>query len=57
MDCAYQTICEGCGFYATGPEFVTILSRQLDDAASRSDFERAHIFRELIDGMTTDPPH
>ena len=28
LDCRFQTICEGCGFYETGPEFVTILRRQ-----------------------------
>src|SRR5215213_5367752 len=25
LDCRFQTICEGCGFYQTGPDFVTIL--------------------------------
>src|SRR5205085_12403771 len=22
LDCRFQTICEGCGFYQTGPQFV-----------------------------------
>jgi len=56
LDCAYQTICEGCGFYETGPEFLPILRRQHDDATSKADFERAQIFRELIDGLTKDSP-
>ena len=56
LNCSYQTICEGCGFYATGPEFLPILRRQKDSAAEQADFERAHIFNELIDGMTTDRP-
>ena len=34
LDCAYQTICEGCGFFQTGPQFVTILKRQRDDATA-----------------------
>jgi len=54
LDCSYQTICEGCGFFETGPEFIPILRRQHDDALSQADFERAHILKELIDGMTKD---
>ncbi len=56
LDCSYQTICEGCGFFQTDEEFLPILRRQLDDASSLADFERAHIFKELIDGLTKDPP-
>ena len=35
LDCRFQTICEGCGFYETDVEFVDILRRQRDDATSR----------------------
>ncbi len=56
LDCSYQTICEGCGFFQTGPQFVTILRRQRDDATAQADFERAHLFADLIDGMTKDEP-
>lgn len=48
LDCRFQTICEGCGFYETGPEFVTILRRQRDDAAAHTDAVRAHLYDELI---------
>jgi integrase len=54
LDCAYQTICEGCGFFETGPEFLPILRRQRQSASQQSDFEREHIYQELIDGLTTD---
>jgi integrase len=54
LDCSYQTICEGCGFFETGPEFIPILRRQKDNAVEQADFERSHIFQELIDGLTTD---
>jgi integrase len=54
LDCSYQTICEGCGFFQTGPQFVTILKRQRDDATAQADFERAHLFSDLIAGMTKD---
>lgn len=43
LDCRFQTICEGCGFYETGPEFVTILRRQRDDAAAHTDPVRTHL--------------
>jgi len=33
LDCHFQTICEGCGFYHPSVEFVEILRRQRDDAA------------------------
>jgi len=55
LDCSYQTICEGCGFFQTDEEFIPILRRQHDDASSQADFERVHIFKELIDGMTKEP--
>ena len=56
LDCSYQTICEGCGFFETGPEFIPILRRQKDSAVEQADFERTRIFQELIDGLTTDKP-
>ena len=56
LDCSYQTICEGCGFFKTGPEFIPILRRQKDNAVEQADFERTHIFQELIEGLTTDKP-
>jgi hypothetical protein len=56
LDCSYQTICEGCGFFQTDEEFLPILRRQRDNAEALADFERGHIFKELIDGMTKDPP-
>jgi integrase len=56
LDCSYQTICEGCGFFETGPEFLTILRRQKDSALEQADFERQHVYQELIDGLTTNKP-
>jgi len=56
LDCTHQTICEGCGFFETGPQFIPVLRRQRHSAEELADFERARIFTELIDGLTTDPP-
>ena len=48
LDCRFQTICESCGFYETGPEFVTILRRQRDDAAAHTDHARTNLYDDLI---------
>jgi hypothetical protein len=48
LDCRFQTICEGCGFYQTGPEFITILRRQRDDATTHHDPTRTKLYNELI---------
>lgn len=49
LDCRFQTICEGCGFYETGPEFITILRRQRDDAHANTDPRRADLYNGLLD--------
>lgn len=48
LDCRFQTICEGCGFYETGPEFVTILRRQRDNATDHADLARAQLYDDLV---------
>jgi integrase len=48
LDCRFQTICEGCGFYQTGPEFVTILRRQRDDAVAHTDVVRTTLYDQLV---------
>ena len=48
LDCRFHTICEGCGFFETGPQFVTILRRQRDDATAHNDHERTNLYDDLI---------
>jgi integrase len=48
LDCRFQTVCEGCGFYQTGPEFLTILRRQRDNATDHADATRARLYDELV---------
>src|SRR5208283_4959810 len=38
LDCAHQTICEGCGFFETGPQFIPVLRRQRHSAEELADF-------------------
>ena len=47
LDCQFESICERCGFFESGPEFIPILRRQRDDAADRGDLDRA----DLLDGL------
>jgi hypothetical protein len=51
LDCRFQTICESCGFYDTGPEFVTILRRQRDNAAAHTDLARTRLYNQVIDAI------
>ena len=51
LDCSFETICERCGFFDTGPQFVTILRRQRDDAIQHDEPDRAQLYAELLDGI------
>lgn len=51
LDCQFETICERCGFYDTGPQFVTILTRQRDHAADNNQPDRAAMFTNLLEGI------
>jgi integrase len=49
LDCQFETICERCGFYDTGPQFIEILRRQQDDAIDHGDNDRARMLTHLLD--------
>ncbi|HZB40666.1 MAG TPA: tyrosine-type recombinase/integrase [Ilumatobacter sp.] len=51
LDCNFETICERCGFFDTGPQFVTILRRQRDHAVDHDQPDRAQLFTELLGGI------
>jgi site-specific recombinase XerD len=55
LDCRFQTICEGCGFYETDVEFVDILRRQRDDATSHADATRAQLYDQLVRVIDSNP--
>lgn len=52
LDCAIETACEHCGFFETGPQFVTILRRQRDHSAERGQEARTELFDELVRSVT-----
>jgi integrase len=51
LDCSYESICEGCGFFTTGVEFRPTLEAQAAHAAAHGQPARAQMFEELIDGI------
>lgn len=53
LDCAFETICEGCGFFQTTIEFRPVLQAQHDHADRHDQPGRARLFKGLID--STEP--
>lgn len=51
LDCAFETICEGCGFFQTTIEFKPTLQRQHDHAANHDQPTRAKTYQRLIDTL------
>ena len=51
LDCAFESVCERCGFFETGPRFVTILRRQRNHADQRGQNDRTELFDGLIEGV------
>ena len=55
LDCIHESICENCGFFETGPDFVPVLIRQRDHAADYDQHERAQLITNLLDNLDTTP--
>jgi integrase len=51
LGCSFESLCEGCGFFATSVEFKGTLTRQRDHAASRGQPVRTALFQSLLDGL------
>jgi site-specific recombinase XerD len=51
LGCAFESVCERCGFFETGPQFVTILKRQRKHADERGQSDRSQLFDGLIEGI------
>ena len=55
LDCSFESACERCNFFETGPQFIPILRRQRDHAVEQDQAERVELFEGLIkdiDGAT-----
>ena len=55
LDCQFESICERCGFFETGPEFIPILRQQRNHAAERDQDNRAILFEGLLSGIEGEP--
>ena len=48
LDCQFESICERCGFFETGSDFVPVLLRQRRHAADHGQHERTTLFDRLL---------
>jgi site-specific recombinase XerD len=56
LDCAFETVCETCVHFATGPEFIPVLVRQRDHAAERDQRNLVTVFDRLLTRIETQQP-
>jgi site-specific recombinase XerD len=56
LDCAFETVCETCVHFATGPEFVPVLVRQRDHATERGQNALVTVFDRLLNRIETQQP-
>jgi hypothetical protein len=52
LDCAFESVCEGCGFFSTNVEFKPRLQAQADHAARHQQPARHALFQQLADSVT-----
>jgi len=55
LDCSFESACERCNFFETGPQFVPILRRQRDHATEHGQEDRIVLFDRLIKDIDGDP--
>jgi integrase len=51
LDCSFESICEGCGFFATGVEFKDTLTNQAEHATRHGQRDRQHLYEGLLQGL------
>jgi integrase len=51
LDCAFETICEGCSYFETTIEFRPTLRRQRADARRKNQTSREALFTKLLDDI------
>jgi len=51
LDCAFETICETCTYFATAVEFRPTLRRQLADAKKKGQTGREKLYRGLLESV------
>ena len=56
LDCSFESICETCAHFATGPTFRPVLLKQRNHAARNGQTGRAELFNTLLDRIDGDRP-
>ena len=56
LDCSFESICEGCGFFATTVEFKHTLEAQRAHAKKHKQSQRAALFDRLVDELLEAAP-
>ena len=51
LDCSFESICEGCSYFATTVEFRPTLRRQRADARRKNQAGREALFNKLLDDI------
>ena len=51
LDCAFESICESCSHFATGPAFRPVLLRQRKHASRNGQTGRTELFDRLLGGL------
>ena len=54
LDCAFESVCETCVHFATGPEFTPVLLRQRDHARERDHTRLAAVCNQLLERIESD---
>jgi site-specific recombinase XerD len=55
LDCQFESVCETCVHFATGPDFAPVILRQRDHATERQHTHLATIYAGLLDRIDTTP--
>lgn len=48
LDCTFDSICQTCSYFTTGPAFLPVLTAQRDDAQTKGQTSRADLFNHLL---------
>jgi hypothetical protein len=54
LDCTFDSVCENCTFFQTSIAFRPTLQAQHDDAATKHQTGREHLFGQLLDRLNED---
>jgi hypothetical protein len=53
LDCQFESVCETCVRFATGPEFAPVILRQRDHARERDHTRLAAVYPGLLDRINS----